>query len=139
MIFWQTFLSPQETGDLQQAVKHNLATLLSSEAPLLALSERLDQVESSNLRFGVDCLHSISSQVDKHRFARQLEQLISAFEPRLVKVQIEVYDVDEKRNCLQFSLLATLDDPAGQQTMVFDSNINLASQRVAIEGQDIGE
>lgn len=141
MSFWQSFLAEQDYADEHQAlldsVQHQLTCLLESEAPLLALGERLPELESSNLRYGVDCLQSISSQINKDQLASKLAAWIRAFEPRLQSVSVEVFDRKAQSNSIEFSLVATLQAGDTKHSLVFDSNISLANQKVDLEGQDI--
>ncbi|MBY4677081.1 type VI secretion system baseplate subunit TssE [Marinobacterium arenosum] len=141
MVFWNTFLAEAPVADEHEAlvasVRYQLSRLLESEAPLTTLPAKLAQVERSNMRFGLDCLQSISSQMDKDQFARQLESWIKSFEPRLVDVSVEVYERDETNNAINFSLLARLKTDRGLHALVFDSNMNLADQKVDMEGQDL--
>ncbi|GGB82425.1 hypothetical protein GCM10011352_05310 [Marinobacterium zhoushanense] len=141
MVFWQTFLADEPVADQYEAlvasVRYQLKQLLESEAPLTTLPAKLAQVERSNMRFGLDCLQSISSRMDKDQFARQLESWIKAFEPRLSDVRVEVYERDETNNAINFSLVARLKTDRGQHALVFDSNLSLVDQKVDIEGQDL--
>jgi len=141
MVFWKTFLAREPVGNgheaLVAAVRYQLTRLLESEAPLTLLPPRLAQVERSNMRFGLDCLQSISSQMDRDRFARQLEGWIKSFEPRLSDVRVEVYERDEANNAINFSLVARLKTERGTHALVFDSNMSLIDQKVDMEGQDL--
>ena len=141
MAFWKTFLAARVPDNaheaLVSAVEYQLSCLLNSEAPLMSLPAKLQEVEKSNLRFGLDNLHSISSLMDKEAFSRQVEKWVMAFEPRLSAVTVEVYQRDAQRNRISFSLLAQLKTERGLHTLTFDSSINLTDQRVEIEGQDL--
>ncbi len=141
MSFWESFLADQDYQDEHQAllasVQHQLTCLLESEAPLLPFGERLPELDSSNLRYGVDCLQSISSQINKDQLASKLANWIKAFEPRLKSVSVEVFDRKAQSNSIEFSLLATLQTGDTLHSLVFDSNISLANQKVDLEGQDI--
>lgn len=141
MIFWKTFLAEQDKEDdvdsLIAAVEYQLTQLLSSEAPLMEISSRFKEVDASNLRFGLDNLQSISSQMNRDEFAGQVEKWVKAFEPRLAEVSVEVYERDEQRNRINFSLVARLKTQTGSRALMFDSNINLADQKVEVEGQDL--
>ncbi|MFC6670682.1 type VI secretion system baseplate subunit TssE [Marinobacterium aestuariivivens] len=141
MLFWKTFLADEDVGDdhdaLVASVRHQLGCLLESEAPLCTLPNRLPEVARSNLRFGLDCLQSLSSQMEPDRFAHQLEAWVRAFEPRLTEVRVEVYERDELNNAVSFSLLAKLKTDRGPQALVFDSRLNLRDLRVRMETQDL--
>ena len=141
MVFWQTFLAREPVGNEHEAlvasVRYQLTRLLESEAPLTQLPAKLTQVERSNMRFGLDCLQSVSSQMDKDKFARRLESWIKAFEPRLSEVRVEVYERGEASNTINFSLLARLKTERGSHALVFDSHMNLSDHRVDMEGQDL--
>lgn len=141
MVFWQTFLARAPVGNeheaLVESVRYQLSRLLESEAPLTRLPAKLTQVERSNMRFGLDCLQSIGSQMDKDKFARQLESWIKAFEPRLSDVRVEVYERDESNNAINFSLLARLKTERGLHALVFDSHLSLTDLKVDMEGQDL--
>lgn len=138
MLFWKAFLASEESLDAVEeriaAIRYQMTRFLESEAPLVAWSERLKHVECSNMRFGLDCIQSISSQMDKTRFSRQLEGWLKAFEPRLSNIRVEAYEHDEGSNLINFSVLAHLNTEQGRHALVFDSNISLANQKA-----DVGE
>lgn len=141
MIFWQAFLADKPSRDQEEAlvasVEYQLERLLNSEAPLMSLDSRYKEVEASNLRFGLDSLQTISSQMDNDQFARKLENWVKAFEPRLSDVSVEVHERDEHKNRVSFSLLARLVTDRGTHALMFDSSIDVAGQKVAMEGQQI--
>lgn len=140
MMFWKTFLADEQDrigDDLLASVRSQLTHLLNSEAPLLPISHPYQESLHSNYRFGLDSLHTISSQMDHEQFARQLEDWINTFEPRLQNVAVEVVEGDASRNVISFSVMAKVKTETGVHALLFDSNLNLGNQKVQMEGQEI--
>ncbi len=141
MSFWNAFLNKEQgterSDELVRSVEYQLCALFGSEAPLMPVSHRFKQVRQSNFCYGLESIQSISSQMDKDEFTRYVRKLVQAFEPRLSQVSVEVFERDETRNRINFSLTAQLNTHQGTRIVEFDSNISLADQGTEIEGQDI--
>lgn len=141
MSFWNAFLNKEQSMDrsdeLVRSVEYQLSALFGSEAPLTPVSHRFKQVRQSNFCYGLESIQSISSQMNQDEFTRYVRKLVQAFEPRLSQVSVEVFERDETRNRINFSLTAQLNTRQGTRIVEFDSNISLADQGTEIEGQDI--
>lgn len=141
MSFWNAFLNHDKTMDsadeLVRSVEYQLAALFGSEAPLTSVSHRFKEVRHSNYCYGLESIHSISSQMNRDEFTRYVRKLIQGFEPRLSDVSIEVFERDEMKNRINFSLTARLKTRQGIRVVEFDSDIRLADQTTQVEGQDI--
>ena len=140
MMFWKTFLNQdgdQIGDDLLASVRAQLTHLLNSEAPLYPIANVFRETLHSNFRYGLDSLHTVSSQMDQDQFARQLEGWIRTFEPRLTNVAVEVVEGDASRNVITFSVMAKVKTDTGEHALLFDSSLNLGDQKVQMEGQEI--
>lgn len=139
MIFWNTFLKSEGTvGDeMLEAIRYQLTALLNSEAPMKSLPKGFKEIEASNMRFGLDSVYSISSQMDKDQFARSVEHWVRAFEPRLAEVSVFIEESDPRKNMICFSLMAKIKTPNGNHVFLFDSNISLSDQVAKLEGQEV--
>lgn len=89
------------------------------------------------MRFGLDSMYSISSQLDHDQFARSVEQWVRSFEPRLSEISVFLEDSDPRKNMICFSLMAKLKTPNGNHVFLFDSNISLSNQIASLEGQEV--
>lgn len=140
MIFWKTFLQAEGVShhdETLEAIRYQLTVLLNSEAPMLSLPKNLKQVEKSTVRFGLDSIYSISSQMDNDQFSRSMEGWIRDFEPRLSDVHVDIEEIETHKNIISFSLMARVSTETGNHALMFDSNICLANQTVSLEGQEV--
>ncbi|MFV0488719.1 MAG: type VI secretion system baseplate subunit TssE [Vibrio fluvialis] len=139
MSFWRTFLdkSGSSNHELLDSVRYQLTALLNSEAPMMALPKGFSAVEASNFCFGLDCAHSISSQINKDQFARSMEKWVRTFEPRLSEASVFVEESQPGKNVMRFSLMAKVKTANGEHVFLFDSNISLSSQTARMEGQEV--
>jgi len=139
MIFWKTFLREEQNrgDDVLESIRYQLSTLLNSEAPMISFSKGFKEVESSNVRFGLDSGYSISSQMNKDQFARSVETWVKSFEPRLSDVSVFVEESDPRKNVICFSLMAKVKTVNGNHVFLFDSNISLSDQVAKLEGQEV--
>ncbi|USD66345.1 type VI secretion system baseplate subunit TssE [Vibrio sp. SCSIO 43136] len=138
MSFWSTFLDKSDSNDsLLESVRYQLTALLNSEAPMRKVSHQFPNVEASILGFGLDCAHSVSSQVDHDQFARSMESWVKRYEPRLSEVSVFVEESDPNKNLLCFSLMAKMSTEKGDHVFLFDSNISITRQTAKLEGQEV--
>lgn len=138
MSFWSTFIHQEPVQDeLLESIRYQLNVLLNSEAPMRKLPDGYAEIAKSNYCFGLDSIYSISSQVDKDQFARSLEKLVRAFEPRLSDVSIVIEESDPTSNVIHFSLMAKVESGQTSHTFLFDSNISLLNQVAKMEGQEV--
>ena len=146
MIFWRAFLAKKTYDDPRQelieSVRYHLTRLLETEAPLVALSPKLVECETSSFRFGIENIQTISSQMDKDQFANQVENWIKTFEPRLSDVVTEVFERNDDSNAIDFSLSVRLNDERieneKERELSFESRLSLAHQQISMEEQDFG-
>lgn len=138
MSFWSTFIHPEPVQDeLLESIRYQLNVLMNSEAPMRKLPDGYQEIAKSNYCFGLDSIYSISSQVNKDQFARSLEKLVRAFEPRLSAVSVVIEESDPSQNIINFSLMAKVETEQGSHTFLFDSNISLMNQVAKMEGQEV--
>ncbi|UJF17204.1 type VI secretion system baseplate subunit TssE [Vibrio sp. SS-MA-C1-2] len=139
MNFGQVFLNRQgqQKQETLESIRYQLTVLLNSEAPMVTIPTHYTETLLSNFCFGLDNLHTISSQIDHQLFARSIERLVMKFESRLSSVSVLVKESDGVSNLLVFSLMANVIVDGQEHTFLFDSNISLSNHLAKIEGQEI--
>ncbi|MDA0149660.1 type VI secretion system baseplate subunit TssE [Vibrio sp. LaRot3] len=127
MSFWTTFINPQPASykDDIEDIRYHLTRLLDSEASLISIDSRLTQVQQSNYRFGIEDVHLLSANLDKHQLAMKLESYIKTFEPRLNQVMVEIIDRKAGENTIAFNVVAKTNTSHGEKELIFDSKISL--------------
>jgi type VI secretion system protein ImpF len=111
-------------AQMENAVRRDLEDLLNTRRPPADFFEGLEEVPTSVANFGLPDLAFFDTLTPERRaeFARQIQQVITDFEPRLRDVEVTVRDSDQvaqdlkgefKRTAMYFHIDARLNlDPA---------------------------
>lgn len=137
MSFYQTFLKSQQpnigSADTLEDIKYHLTKLFEAEASLLPLDHRLEHINRSNYRFGIEDIQLLSASLDSTQLGAKIAKWISKFEPRLNNITVEILPRKEGSNSLNFSIFAKLHTDYGEKELVFDSKIALNDLNSTVE------
>ncbi|MCL9783153.1 GPW/gp25 family protein [Vibrio sp. S4M6] len=136
MSFYNTFLSDNKLGQDPREIddiRYNLTRLFESEASLIDFDDRLTQINRSNFRFGIEDSQLLSASIEPTQLAVRLSTLISAFEPRLSNVTVELTERKQGENSISFNILATVVSEFGENELVFESKIALNDLAATLE------
>lgn len=137
-------LKEESTGndleDLKRSVCRNIKYLLESRQPLQ--DQDREHLSSQSLYdYGLSSRNLGRSEFQANRLCREIEQLLSRFEPRLQNVLVEMERARERGNRLYFRIEGILFSESGhrqpQVNVAFDSVLNLTYTRLSIEESNV--
>ena len=117
---------------LRDSIIDNVCALVSSRAPLWEKSLKDVKLDGTIANFGVRYVARSQSKTNIHVILSDIRELIHNFEPRLTQVSIELSDEGRQLNSLLFSISAVMHSPYGAETMVFDSVLDLSSNKLDV-------
>jgi type VI secretion system protein ImpF len=122
---------------LKQAVARDLEALLNTRQEALEeLPAEYTEVQRSLLTYGLPDFTAFNPvhDSDRDQIRRTLEQAITAFEPRLMRVRVTLQPWHEHERALRFRVEALLRvDPMPEQ-VTFDAVLRLHTQEYVIQG-----
>ena len=130
----------RESGDglseLKQSICTNIKMVLETHRSLQSVGE-YPLVQEALYGYGLTVRHLRRSRYQGNRLSREIEQLLSRYEPRLRNVVVEMKQLNEQNNSLSFRIEGEL--IIGQATqrsavpVLFDSVFNLTNASLEIE------
>lgn len=135
MSFWNTFISdskPYQDAEVED-IKFHLTKLLEAEASLIDVDDRLQEINRSNLKFGIEDIQLLSATLERTQLAVRIESWIKSFEPRLHQISVELNERKEGDNALSFNIIAKVKTSHGEQELIFDSKIALNDLATSLE------
>ena len=122
---------------IKTSVCLNIKALLESRQCLQVSPEYFPLANASLYGYGLSSLHLGRSQYQGNRLCREIEVLLKNYEPRLKNVLVEIEQINEKSNSVNFTIEAMLVVDTGRrqicEPIVFDSTLNLTCTRLTIE------
>jgi type VI secretion system protein ImpF len=119
------------------AVRRDLELLLNTRRIALPAPAELPEVSRSLFFYGLPDLTSLSrdSGDARTRLARQVEEAIAAFEPRLDQIKVSLVPTDRIRfGELRFTIEAVLRLDPGSERVTFDTLMEAGKGAVAVTG-----
>lgn len=120
---------------LERAVARDVEALLNSrQETLQELSDEFIEVNRSLIIYGLPDLTSLSllNQDDRNRIRRAVEQAITIFEPRLLRVHVALEAPREHDRGLRFRIDALLRVDPTPEPVTFDAVLQLNTQQYVI-------
>ncbi len=117
---------------LRDSIIDNVCALVSSRAPLWSDNTYDSKLDGTIANFGVRYVARSQSKTNIHVILSDIRVLIHNFEPRLSEVSIELSEEGKKLNSLQFNISAVMHSPYGAESMVFDSVLDLSSNKLDV-------
>ena len=126
----------QDLRAYEGAVARDLEALLNSRHEILEeLPSEFVEVNRSLVTYGLPDLTSLSllSQDDRNRIRRAVEQAITVFEPRLLRVRVALEAPRERDRGLHFRIDALLRVDPTPEPVTFDAVLQLNTQQYVIQ------
>ena len=126
----------QDLRAYEGAVARDLEALLNSRHETLEeLPSEFVEVNRSLVTYGLPDLTSLSllSQDDRNRIRRAVEQAITVFEPRLLRVRVALEAPRERDRGLHFRIDALLRVDPSPEPVTFDAVLQLNTQQYVIQ------
>jgi type VI secretion system protein ImpF len=127
----------QLLGDLKQSVRRDLEDLLNTRRRNLVLPAGLKELGTSLVAYGVPDFSGAGPATAKDRdaFCRQVEAVIRANEPRLLRVAVELAATPEQADrTLRFRIEALLRADPAPEPVTFDTALEAATNQFAVSG-----
>ncbi|MCK7598878.1 type VI secretion system baseplate subunit TssE [Microbulbifer sp. CAU 1566] len=125
----------QVLRQLREGVRRDLEYLFNTRFRCLSAPESHENLECSNINFGLPDLSTInlSSAESRKRFCREIERTIINFEPRIRSVKVTTQqNVDVEDPSIRFRVEAVLHINPASEVIVFDSALNPVTQLVDV-------
>jgi type VI secretion system protein ImpF len=127
----------QSLRQLERAVARDLEDMLNTRREALGdLPEDFQEVGRSLVNYGLPDFtsYSLLSEKDRARIRRTLEEIITAFEPRLARVRVTLEPSREHEKALRFRVDALLRVEPAPEPVVFDAVLQLLNQQYQVGG-----
>jgi type VI secretion system protein ImpF len=127
----------QSVRQLKAALRRDLEWLLNTRRNFEALPEQFEELRHSVYWYGLPDITSMSRDSAEQRIwlARQIEETISAFEPRLAGVRVSIREMEgEVRRELRFVIEGMLRMDPNPEQVVFDTVLELSSGEYQVGG-----
>jgi type VI secretion system protein ImpF len=127
----------QSVRQLKAALRRDLEWLLNTRRNPEPLPEQFEELRHSVYWYGLPDITSLSRDSTEQRIwlARQIEETISAFEPRLAGVRVSIRETEgEVRRELRFVIEGMLRMDPNPEQVVFDTVLELSSGEYQVGG-----
>jgi len=121
--------------ELRQSIAHDLEDLLNNRMTRLnQTEERSPGIKNSILQFGIIDFVGLSTAnpTDRDKICRSIEQSISAHEPRLKQVKVEMLINENNMSSLYLSISAYLNISPLYEVVMFDALLKPTTQQYVI-------
>lgn len=122
---------------LKRAVRRDLEWLLNTRQVVNGVPEDLKETTRSLATYGLPefTSYSVKSPAERNRVRRALETAISAFEPRLQDVTVNIDPMREGERTLRFRVDARLKIDPVPEPITFDTVLQLGSGQYLVQGE----
>ena len=126
----------QSVRQLKAALRRDLEWLLNSRRNPEPLPEQFEELRHSLYWYGLPDITSLSRDSAEQRvwLARQIEETISMFEPRLASVRVSIRETEGERRELRFVIEGMLRMDPNPEQVVFDTVLELSSGEYQVGG-----
>lgn len=127
----------QVLREVKKALRRDLEALLNSRVRNVVWGPHLKQLDNSLLNYGLPdfAVVNLVSQRDREAFCRQLEEIITTHEPRLLAVRVEpTTDSIPIDRTFRFRIHAKLRKDPAPEPVTFDSVLRPATANFQIDG-----
>lgn len=121
--------------ELRQSIAHDLEDLLNNRMTRLdQTKEHYPGIKNSILQFGIIDFVGLSTAnpTDRDKICRSIEQSISAHEPRLKQVKVEMLINENNMSSLYLSISAYLNISPLYEVVMFDALLKPTTQQYVI-------
>lgn len=121
--------------ELRQSIAHDLEDLLNNRMTRLdQTEEHYPEIKNSILQFGIIDFVGLSTAnpTDRDKICRSIEQSISAHEPRLKQVKVEMLINENNMSSLYLSISAYLNISPLYEVVMFDALLKPTTQQYVI-------
>lgn len=130
MSFASAFLGARDKEDSSARVEANLETLLQAISPEWVVGPELENVQASNLCFGVPMNWALAEGRDSRQMRSTLRDRLNSFEPRLVSLsEIDVQE-DTQQNTVTFYVAGAVRADGSTRLIEIEKKLSRMDQNV---------
>lgn len=125
--------------ELRESVRRDLEKLMNTRMPCNELPEDLEQLRLSTINYGIPDFsgNKLVSDREKEQYRKQIETIITFFEPRFKSVHVELNQGENKQDrSLRFRIDALLNVQPAVKPIAFDSRMEPITQNFKIRDLD---
>jgi type VI secretion system protein ImpF len=126
----------EQIRQIKDGIRRDLEVLLNMQQPINKSMDSLPEIETSLLKYGTAGFHGLMLATKEQRYllARSIQDLISVFEPRLLKVRVELGEgKSDNIRLLNLRIRAEFRFADDQEQIVFDTLLDPAIRQFKIE------
>jgi len=123
--------------EMKQSVRRDLENLLNTRCRCKTWPANLTELRVSLVNYGIPDITgtNLSTDRDRERFRRTMEEVIRDFEPRFKSVRVEILDNAEPMDrTLRFRIDALMHAEPAPEPVVFDSSLEPSTGNVEVRG-----
>lgn len=128
----------QSVRELEMAVARDLEWLLNTRQEMLNdLPSEYQELSRSLVTYGLPDFTSCSLAIedDRLRVLRAVERTIARFEPRLLRVRVQLENSRNQDRGLRFRIDALLQVDPSPEPVTFDAVLQISTQQYVVQGQ----
>ncbi|HAG72673.1 MAG: hypothetical protein OSB34_03440 [Planktomarina sp.] len=130
MSFSEAFLLPTNTTSPFSTIGSHVDYLMQAVAPGPAVKSALENVQSSNLCYGVFMNLAVNDQERQQSIVRILRQKLERFEPRLGRVKKITMKEDKAGNLVEFDIDAEVIIDGAMTELNLETCLSLLDQKI---------
>lgn len=129
----------ESVSELRDAVRRDLDWLLNTRRIAEPAPDEFPEVQNSLYHYGLADITSLSgdSESARRRLAKQVEEAIELFEPRLTNVRVVTMEMPatSERRQIRFHIEAMLKMEPDPERVAFDTVLETASGKIVVTGE----
>src|SRR4051794_25308245 len=121
--------------ELLDAIRRDLEVMLNTRGCSVTWEPSLSQLGGSLLNYGIATVGSTvySAAANRERFRDEVEQTIRRFEPRFLRVSVQLIDDPERlERTIRFRIEALVNARPAPEPLVFDSVMDLSGRGISV-------
>ncbi|AOW83537.1 MULTISPECIES: type VI secretion system baseplate subunit TssE [Vibrio] len=126
-----------DSDAMRDAIIDNICGLISSRAPLWHEYTESETLRKTIAHLGVRNVTRSQSKANSDVILADISELIRAYEPRLSQVSVELNERSLRLNHLQFRISAMMHSDLGEESVVFDSFLDLSSNKLDVRKSNL--
>ncbi len=129
----------EEMRQFKDSLCRDLAALLNTRRAEEDFDPAYEQSTASLLTFGVNDFtsYNLKNEVEQELVRRSIERSIRQFEPRLMRVTVDMEELDPLRSAMRFQVQALLRTAGATEAVLFDVALHRESRRIAVTGANL--
>ncbi|WP_330925356.1 GPW/gp25 family protein [Candidatus Sororendozoicomonas aggregata] len=125
--------SDDELFNIRLSIINNIKMIIESQQPILDIPEAYPRAKESIMRYGMPASLLNNRQYDIEQLCKELEGLISKFEPRMKQVSVIILELLESCNSIRIHIEGVILSKAEKAPLAINSTIHLSDIRFTVD------